>query len=163
MDRRKNGSCAGDPVPRGLPPARKRSAEQTPPMSPRKRLYLRELAGSAWDIAQRRRSVFLDLSDPKWEPLIDYHRAVAPNAPLQDTIANLLLQALADDREVEAIRQVSEQAFKEVRSLVWTEIAAALRTIGRTLDLAPAGGENFGPGVTNLMITEEGDRSNGHA
>ena len=130
---------------------------------PKRRVYLRELTGSAWDIAQRKRSIFLDLSDPKWNSLFEYHRAVAPNAPLQDTIANLLLQALADDREVEAIRQVSEQAFKEVRSLVWTEIAAALRTIGRTLDLAPAGGENFGPGVTNLMITEEGDRSNGHA
>ena len=128
----------------------------------RKRLYLRELVGSPWDIAQRRRSVFLDLSDPKWDVLMDYHRAVAPNAPLQETIANLLFQSLADDREVEAIRQVSAKAFSEVRRLVWVEIATAMKQIGRTLDLAPAGGEYFGPGAQNIMITEDGDRSNGH-
>jgi len=63
---------------------------------PRRRLYLRELNSSAFDAEQKRRSVYLDLTGPQWDALIDYHQAVAPNAPLQETISNLLLQALAE-------------------------------------------------------------------
>jgi len=122
---------------------------------PRRRLYLRELHSSAFDVQQKLRAVYLDLSDARWDALIDYHRAVAPNMPIQETISNLLLQALADDQDREAIRQASVKAFKEIRHFMWTEIARAMKGVAESLDIAPVGGQYFGPPVANVMITKK--------
>ena len=80
---------------------------------------------------------------------------MSPNASLQETIGNLILQGLADSPEREAIRQASLRAFTEVRAYVWREFAQAMKTVGQALDLGPVVGDHFGPSFGNTMVPEE--------
>jgi len=155
-------SCARDPSPFGYAAIFAIGIQtRAMPRPARKRLHLRDLDGSPWDALQRRRSVYLDLSDPRWDALLEYHRAVAPNAPVQETIANLLLQAISGDQEREAIRQAGLKAFSEVRSHLWREISQAIKNVGASLELVPVSGESRGPAFGNFIVTEEETEKNG--
>ena len=100
-----------------------------------------------------RRSFGLDLHDAIFDPVFDYAEATAPERPIQDTIRELLLQAVANDARDGAIRGAKIQAYREAQRAIMTEAAEFLRNLADRLhvkSLGDTGNVQVGPAAHSV-------------
>lgn len=110
-----------------------------------------------------RRIVNVDLDDPRFDPVFVYAVEVAPERPVQDTLRDLLLQAIALDAKDGAVRSARRQAYREAREYALKTLGAALKGMeadldtakltGRSLDTLPE--TNISNAITATGITTE--------
>lgn len=110
-----------------------------------------------------RRVINVDLDDPRFDPIFVYAVEVAPERPVQDTLRDLLLQAIALDAKDGAVRSARRQAYREAREYALKTLGAALKRMeadldtsrftGQSLDTLPS--DNTPNAITSTGVTSE--------
>ena len=85
-----------------------------------------------------RRVVSVDLEDPRFDAVFQYAAEVAPNHSVQDSIRDLLLQAVASNPSDAAIREARRQAYRDVHARSQIAISLAFKALSQELALDPA-------------------------
>ena len=101
-----------------------------------------------------KRTVHVDLDDPRFDPVFEYALATGPDRPVQDGIRDLLLQATAADAANPAIRAARQQALMEARNYVARAIWVFLNQLTKDLQLRPIAGEPAGAEPTNTISAD---------
>jgi len=82
-----------------------------------------------------RRTFTLDLHDAAFDPVFHYATQTSPDRPIQDTVRELLLQAVALDAENGAVRAARLQAYRETRRELNSRLGSAIREIANALEI----------------------------
>lgn len=98
-----------------------------------------------------RRVVSVDLDDPRFDPVFAYAVEVAPENPVQDSIRDLLLQAVAMNASDSTIREAHRQAYRDVQQRVTIALRESCREIAHELELDPVGSEFGGVEPVNFI------------
>lgn len=107
---------------------------------------------------RRRRTITVDLEGERFDPIFQYATAVAPDRSVQESIRDLLLQAVADEPVNAAVREARRQAFAEVRERALLEVRRFFVELAISLDLEPVTNEaRSQPPVENRIVNAEGD------
>ena len=101
-----------------------------------------------------RRVVTIDLDDTRFNPVFEYAVSVNPDAAVQDTLRELLLQAMALDAANPAIRAWRMAAFVDARMRIHDATREFLGQLKRELVDEPAGSEDIGIQPGNYIATD---------
>lgn len=105
---------------------------------------------------RRRRVINVDLEGERFDPIFRYATAVNPDRSVQESIRDLLLQAVADEPMNVAIREAKMQAYRETTERIRKDLSLALRQLAVELELEPAGTETAGlPEPMNRILDKE--------
>jgi hypothetical protein len=96
----------------------------------------------------------VDLDDPRFDPVFQYAADVAPERPIQDSLRDLLLQAVALDAKDASIRDARRQAFREARDYSLRALGTALRQIADHVDGAITSGGPVNPADANTIASD---------
>ncbi len=86
---------------------------------------------------RRRRVISVDLEGERFDPIFKYATAVNPDRSVQESIRDLLLQAVADEPMNAALREARRQVYREVKERVLRDITGFLRQLAGELELEP--------------------------